>query len=29
VATIVKAQKGATRIEGVKVYEDVATSFRR
>jgi hypothetical protein len=29
VAAIVKAQKGATRIEGVTVYEDVTTSFRR
>lgn len=29
VGAIVKLQKGATRIEGVTVYEDVGTSFRR
>jgi len=29
VAKFVKLQKGATKIEGVKVFEDVGTSFRR
>jgi hypothetical protein len=29
IARVVKIQKGATKIEGVTVYEDVGTSFRR
>lgn len=29
VAKIVKLQKGATKIDGVKVYEDVGTTFRK
>lgn len=29
VGKVVRLQKGATRIEGVKVFEDVGTSFRR
>lgn len=29
VGKVVRLQKGATKIEGVKVYEDVGTSFRR